>query len=245
MTYSSFVNANPFTDGLPQGMLPPTPSPTMPLPLAVRRAHDPTKAHKAPGMSQSQSEPSLQSLDNLRKPQIAQYHVPQQYLPQAVPKGNEQIKAGLKPSHGRGRLISRPGSPIQNSQVYEEKQAHDEPKPSRNRSRSPVKRLLGMGKSSSLKDIAGEPQLGPKEKDEYTGKRTGMKLWGDRLKHGFLVGKFLAMTLPVLDPSTDIATKNINRSNARKFQHPPLSPWKVHVSCVARASLSSPRLLGD
>jgi hypothetical protein len=60
-------------------------------------------------------------------------------------------------------------------------------KASRKRSRSPVKRLLAIGKSSSLKDIAGEPQAQAREEQADKSKRTGLKFWGDKFKHGFMV----------------------------------------------------------
>jgi hypothetical protein len=83
--------------------------------------------------------------------------------------------------------VNRPNSPVKKLQDVNENEVLEVQKASRKRSRSPVKRLLGMGKSSSLKDIAGEPQAQAREEETDKSKRTGLKVWGDKFKHGFLV----------------------------------------------------------
>ena len=82
----------------------------------------------------------------------------------------------------RGRTPTRPLSPGRTSQ-------ENTKTPFQKRSRSPVKKFFGQfGKSTSLKNIAGEPRS--KSKSASPEKSTAMKSWGSRFRHGFLVRTF-------------------------------------------------------
>jgi len=61
-----------------------------------------------------------------------------------------------------------------------------------NRPRSPVKKFFRFGKSTSLKDIAGQPQANEARSDQII-KHGGGKSWGDRLRHVFLVRNILSI----------------------------------------------------
>lgn len=165
------MNANPYLNEPRSPMY-------MPPPLSLHKIGDPAKTHHhGRGIAQSHSEPTLYGLDGQHEPHTTQ-HPP---TPSPGPPSGEVA------SSSRGRTVHRPSSPIKTLQDVNENEVLDVHKTSRKRSRSPVKRLLGLGKSTSLKDIAGEPQAQGNEEHLDKGKRTGLKVWSDRLKHGFLV----------------------------------------------------------
>ena len=60
-------------------------------------------------------------------------------------------------------------------------------KQAKKRSRSPVKKLLGFGKSNSLKDIAGVTQSKSVSDIASPSKGYGARSWTNKLRHGFLV----------------------------------------------------------
>jgi hypothetical protein len=177
------MNANPYMNE-PRSPI------YIPPPLSLRGNRDPAKTDHGRGMSQSHSEPTLHGLDGQQETNSANYHIPI-HLSQRSPTKNQTNSSGEASSGSRGRPIHRPSSPVRALQDVNENEVLEVQKVSRKRSRSPVKRLLGLGKSSSLKDIAGEPQPQVREDQADKTKRTGLKGWGDKFKHGFLVGYHL------------------------------------------------------
>ena len=169
LTFSSFNNANPFSfiDHYDH-CVPPTPASAVP----DIKSPDPVKVSRGHGIPQSRSEGQI-------------------YSPKALQVGEDESSYRLGQSdgpndqsitHSRGRVPSRDISKErENLPSANVKTAVRQTGP-RKRSRSPVKRFLGLGKSQSMKDI-------PQEKDltEENEKKAGLKLWGDRLRHGFLV----------------------------------------------------------
>lgn len=158
----------------------------MPPPLTLRGNQDLAKIDHGRTMPQSRSEPTLHGLDGEPDTKPAKYQMPahvSQRSPITVP-ANSPSEAVTSP---RGRPVNRPSSPVKKLQDLKEGEVLDVQNISRKRSRSPVKRLLGLGKSTSLKDIAGEPHAQAWEEQADKGKRAGLKVWGDKFKHGFLV----------------------------------------------------------
>ena len=104
------------------------------------------------------------------------------YLSPAPPRYNANSAKEVEFEQGtstRGRTPCRPHSPGHTTQDVAEK-------PFQKRSRSPVKKFFGQfGKSTSLKNIAGEPRS--KSKSASPEKSAPMKSWGSRFRHGFLV----------------------------------------------------------
>ncbi len=137
-------------------------------------------------MPQSRSEPSLHGFDGQQETKTAQYYIPVHLSKASSSKVRPQDPDG-DPRTPRGRSVHRPGSPVKALQDVNEDEVLEVQKVPSKRSRSPVKRLLGLGKSTSLKDIAGEPQAQAKAEPSDRGRRGGLKVWGDKLKHGFLV----------------------------------------------------------
>jgi hypothetical protein len=158
----------------------------MPPPLSLRGNRDPAKSDCGRGLPQSHSEPTLHGLDGKQDAKTAKYHIPI-HISQRPPAQSPSTSSGEAASGSRGRSVHRPGSPIKPLQNVNENEVLEVQKPSRKRSRSPVKRLLGLGKSTSLKDIGGEPQAQTREEQPDKSKRTGLKVWGDKFRHGFLV----------------------------------------------------------
>ena len=147
--------------------------PPMPVPaIPELRSPDPVKSSRAHGISQSRSEGQIYSPKTLQ----VQYTGPKHQLEQSdgVNDHSTPISRGRVPS----RDVPQPRAALPSA---DEKPASG-PAESRKRSRSPVKRFLGLGKSQSMKDI---PQ--GKEANDENDKKAGLKLWGDRLRHGFLV----------------------------------------------------------
>jgi hypothetical protein len=158
----------------------------MPPPLLLRRNGDPEKVDHGSGMPQSRSEPTLHGMDGQQETKPAEYRIPTHLSPRS-PTRSRSNPSSEAASTSRGRSVNRPNSPVKKLQDVNENEVLEVQKAPRKRSRSPVKRLLGMGKSSSLKDIAGEPQAQAREEETDKSKRTGLKVWGDKFKHGFLV----------------------------------------------------------
>lgn len=81
----------------------------------------------------------------------------------------------------RGRTPHRSFSPGQAAQEFREKTPQK-------RSRSPVKKFFGQfGKSTNLKNMAGEPRAISKSSSPEKRTTTPLKSWGNRFRHGFLV----------------------------------------------------------
>jgi hypothetical protein len=178
-SFTSITNGNPYING-PQSPV------RMPPPLSLRGNGDPEKVDRGSGMPQSRSEPTLHSVDGQQETKPAEYRIPIHLLPRS-PTRSRSNPSSEAANVSRGRAVNRPNSPVKKLQDVNENEVLEVQKAPRKRSRSPVKRLLGMGKSSSLKDIAGEPQAQAREEQADKSKRTGLKVWGDKFKHGFLV----------------------------------------------------------
>ena len=158
----------------------------MPPPLSLRGNRDPAKTDSSRVVPQSRSEPTLHGLDGQQETKPAECQIPTRLSPQSLTRSQSNSSHGAV-SVSRGRAVHRPSSPVKKLQDVNEDEVLEVQKGSRTRSRSPVKRLLGLGKSTSLKDIAGEVQAQARENQADTGKRIGLKGWGDKFKHGFLV----------------------------------------------------------
>lgn len=150
--------------------IPPMPVPT----ISQLKSLDPMKVSRGYGITQSRSEGQICP----PKPLQIHHHVSQYQVEQT--DGTDD-NGSMQP---RGRVPSRdiprtkdnsPGAKANDAVRIE----------SRKRSRSPVKRLLGLGKSQSMKEIPQEKEA-QEPKDDYD-KKAGLKMWGDRLRHGFLV----------------------------------------------------------
>ena len=157
-------------------------------------------------MPQSRSEPSLHGFDGQYEAKTAEYYIPI-HLSKASSSGDRAPESDDDPGTSRGRSVHRPGSPQKALQDVNEDEVLEVKEVPSKRSRSPVKRLLGLGKSTSLKDIAGEPQAQAKEEPSDRGRRGGLKVWGDKLKHGFLVFESIKGT--AITTTDDIADYRI------------------------------------
>jgi hypothetical protein len=80
----------------------------------------------------------------------------------------------------RGRTESRPQTPFDRPQLSRS----NSPTKGKKRSRSPMKRLLGLGKTSPDKNTP--QQSTPKERTPASATKRSLKEWGSMLKHGFL-----------------------------------------------------------
>ena len=158
----------------------------MPPPLLLRKHGDPEKVDHGSDMPQSRSEPTLHGMNGQQETKPAEYRIPIHHSPRS-PTRSRSNPSSEAASTSRGRPVNRPNSPGKKLQDVNENEVLEVQKAHGKRSRSPVKRLLGMGKSSSLKDIAGEPQAQAREEETDKSKRAGLKAWGDKFKHGFLV----------------------------------------------------------
>jgi hypothetical protein len=183
MTFNSFNNANPFVDQYNE-FIPPMPVPAIPK----LKSPDPVKVSRGHGIPQSRSEGQIYS----PKPLQPRYNASRCQLEQSDgtnDHGTTQL---------RGRVPSRdiPQSSGTLPSATEKPVFHRTE--SRKRSRSPVKRFLGLGKSQSMKEIPQE-----KESNEENDKKVGLKLWGDRLRHGFMVSAFITLRLDHTDTFSD------------------------------------------
>lgn len=133
------------------------------------RSPDPVKSSRAHGIPQSRSDGQIYS------PRTFQVgYTGSKYQSDGVNEQPTTISRGRVPS----REVPQSGATLPSA---DEKPAFRQAE-LRKRSRSPVKRFLGLGKSQSMKDI---PQ--GKEANDENDKKAGLKLWGDILRHGFLV----------------------------------------------------------
>lgn len=89
----------------------------------------------------------------------------------------------------RGRTPRRPPSPTHIPHVP----SADTTNPQK-RSRSPLKKFLGFGKSTSLKNIPSGPQSKTSSASPEKN-TTPLTTWGNRIRHGFLVPPFLIQAL--------------------------------------------------
>lgn len=167
MTFSSFNNSNPFMDRYDE-FIPPVPAPAIPefgLP-------DPVKTPRSFGIPQSRSEGQIYS----PKPfQVHDNASSYNFSQSDGPIDHDMARA-------RGRTVSRDIPPMPEIPSRVDEKAAPRRNESRKRSRSPVKRFLRIGKSQSMKEIPNE-----KESKDESDKKAGLKLWSDRLRHGFLV----------------------------------------------------------
>ena len=158
----------------------------MPPPLSIPKNKDPAKTDHGRRMPQSRSEPNLDGLNGQQEVKTVDYHIPIP-LSQRSPNKSPSNSSSEASNVSRGRPAQRLDSPEKKLQNVIENEVLDVQRISRKRSRSPVKRLLGLGKSTSLKDIAGEPQVQARKEHVDKTKRTGLQGWGDKFRHGFLV----------------------------------------------------------
>ena len=158
----------------------------LPPPLPVSRTEDPAKTTHWRSMPHAYSEPTLHGLDGQGDAKSRNYHVPIQ-LSQRSTAQSPNNSSGTAFQGRRGRSVRRPSSPLKSLQDVNENNVLDIQEISRKRSRSPVKRILGLVKSTSLKDVASEPHAPTIEQPADKSKRTGLKAWGGKFKHGFLV----------------------------------------------------------
>ena len=172
MTFSSFSNANPFMDQYDE-FIPPMPVPA----ISELRSPDPVKSSRAYGIPQSRSDGQIYSPKTLQ----VEYTGSKSQLGQS--DGTDERSTTISRGRVPSRDVPQPTSTLPSA---DEKSASHQAE-SRKRSRSPVKRFLGLGKSQSMKDI---PQ--DKEANDENDKKAGLKLWGDRLRHGFLVSFYFA-----------------------------------------------------
>ena len=191
ISFTSFANANPFwdeqNDPMPQ-MPKASRTPQMPPPLSISKAKDPAKIGEATGMSQShlQSEPYTQSLSVSGKPPPTTFASQTLQITDRAPGVTHDAAIGRE-TPPRGRMVQHPATPMRALQAVNENEVLGEPKLVRKRSKSPMKRLLGLGKSTSLKDIAGEPRSPAKKENQDGSGKAGQKSWSNKLRHGFLV----------------------------------------------------------
>ena len=167
MTFSSFNNANPFMDQY-EHFIPPIPMP----PTNELRTPDPMKISRYHGIPQSRSE------GQICPPKPLQIHGKKSPHHLAQSEGHNE-HTNTPP---RGRVLSRDIPQVAETVQDGHEKGLVNRNESRKRSRSPVKRFLGLGKSQSMKDIPQE-----KGSNDESDKKAGLKLWGDRLRHGFLV----------------------------------------------------------
>lgn len=177
ITFSSFNNANPFRDQYEE-FIPPLPATAIP----EVSSRDPVKVPRRHGIPQSRSEGQIYSPKALQ--------VQHDQLRHQVPQSDGTNERAT--THSRGRLPSGDMPQAAETPASVDQKAVVCRTESRKRSRSPVKRFLGLGKSQSLKDIPQEKET--RDEDD----KTGLKLWGDRLRHGFLVRVPLPFILEIL-----------------------------------------------
>ena len=165
------MNSNPFTDG-------PTPlTHGIPLPLSIRKRENMPTPPEMPQMAQPSSKPLPPHVAASQNQPRQQFHLSP--APHRLDKKDETSVGG---NTARGRTPYRPTSPTYVSQSP----STDAAKPQK-RSRSPVKKLLGLGKSTSLRNIASEPRSKSSSESPEKGRTTPLRTWGNRFRHGFLV----------------------------------------------------------
>jgi len=183
MTFSSFNNANPFMDQYDE-FIPPVPVAAIP----ELKLPDPVKSSRSHGIPHSRSEGHIHS----PKPLHVQDNRAHYQLGQS--DGTDEHSA----PRARGRVSNHDSSQATESFPRAKDEAPRNRTESRKRSRSPVKRFLGLGKSQSMKEIPQE-----KEAVHEDDKKAGLKLWGERIRHGFLVSFLLYRNLPHINTLSD------------------------------------------
>jgi hypothetical protein len=183
MTFSSFNNANPFMDQYDE-FIPPLPVAAIP----ELKLPDPVKSSRSHGIPHSRSEGHIHSPKSLHVQQNAsQYHLGQS-------DGTDEHSV----SRARGRVPNQDSSHATESFPSAKDEVPRNRTESRKRSRSPVKRFLGLGKSQSMKEIPQE-----KEAVHEDEKKAGLKLWSERIRHGFLVRFLLSCNLIHINTISD------------------------------------------
>jgi hypothetical protein len=183
MTFSSFNNANPFMD-LYDEFIPPVPVAAIP----ELKQPDPVKSSRSHGIPHSRSEGHIQSPKSL--------HVQYKRSPHQLGQSDGTDEHSMP--RARGRVANQNSSHATESFPSAKDEAPKDRIESRKRSRSPVKRFLGLGKSQSMKEIPQE-----KEAVQEDEKKVGLKLWGERIRHGFLVSFFFSGNLPHINTLSD------------------------------------------
>ena len=194
MSFSSLAHRNPFTEDL----VPLTPRPRKSI--DGRRQQD-TSSYHSYGLPPSQSEPNLRPLSPI-KPSTAAYYTPPN-LPQTPPPSSPERSRSRQDS-SRGRSKTRQTAE-QEEDVYFRLESIS-PRKHVKRSRSPVKRLLGIGKTPPPLEPSSSPRQEPKTPTAHepktptaaTSKKSSLKHWGDKFRHGFL-----ANTSPAMATSSD------------------------------------------
>jgi hypothetical protein len=195
----------------------------IPPPLSFYRSGDPEKVDRSRGMPQSRSAPTLYGLDGQQEAQPAEYRTPIPLSPQSPTRSRSNASSEAA-SVSRGRAANKPNSTVEKLQYVNEKEVLEVPNPSTKRPRSLVKRLLGLGKSSSLKDIAGEPQAQAREEKVDKSKRTGMKVWGDTFQP--MISQWKQRFLHLLNPQKSSDPKVTPATSPKEVEitPPPSAP---------------------
>ena len=186
LTFSSFANANPFLDYSnefrPLSRSPVKSSPSLPEPLKSSPSlPESIKLPQVQKIAQSQSEGQLNS------PSLSNFDLS---AFDSWPQSRPSISSGITLPSFRERLFSRefdidsdvedvPEIPAAYKTEANDS-ARDRSKP-RKQSKSPVRRIRTMIKSQSMKEVSDG-----QERYESP-KRAGLRVWGDRIRHGFLV----------------------------------------------------------
>lgn len=166
LTTRSFKDVNPFT------VLHEVNVPRQSSLESYPKSPDPMKRSIGHNIPQSQSEGRIYSPKYMRVLQGD----PGCYLAQSDGTNDDANPQ----SRGRGR--SRNLTPTAEESQRESNNAVIPEVEQYLRSRSPVKRLLGLGKSQSSRDIIQEKEV----KDDHE-KKAGLRGWGDIFRHGFMV----------------------------------------------------------
>ena len=187
MSFTSIMQKNPFTDY-------PVPlTPSRGPPSAWRIPGEYLNGQTVPPLPSSRSAPDFTAMTPQHSPK------PDGLLPSHLNKTAlrpDPLKLhNSKDVGSRGRVAHQFSTPPRGSATGDNK-AGKETAPaqegSARRSRSPVKRLFGFGKSSSPKNMNQESQLEAKHVTPESNKKAGsLRTWGHRLRHGFLVSSLV------------------------------------------------------
>jgi hypothetical protein len=135
---------------------------------------------KTCGLPSSRSEPTLQFASHSTDKEFT--YTPLQLVDRTRRTRNEQNQKKDNIPRGRGQLPTKESYSVTSP-----------PKTPTKRSRSPMKRLLGLGKSESSKNVTlDESAQKPERPLTPTSKKKSMQKWSERLRHGFLVSASLA-----------------------------------------------------
>ena len=212
VSYSSFAQRNPFT----QDFVPLTPKPRKSMNAHEHRFH--------PGVAQSalppsQSEPNLRDSSPIRNSHAVYYTPPN--LPQTPPPF---IAERSRSTYGSPRGRSKNREPAEEVDLGQFSSRTGSPVKQVKRSRSPVKRLLGLGKSTPTKEpqtgVAAEPQTPTAASST---KKSSLKQWSDKFRHGFLVSMDYNNTAQLTSRRVSIKRSSSGRQTSN-------NTWKILLS---------------